>query len=66
MRNKHEGVCYRCGETVAVGDGHFERFAGGWRTQHASCCQLAKAWKIAGFTPTRQDYLDYRKEVSNV
>lgn len=40
MRNRYPGVCYRCGETVAPGDGHFERFAGGWRTQHANCAIL--------------------------
>lgn len=37
MRNKYPGRCYRCGTNVAVGQGHFERFAGGWRTQHATC-----------------------------
>lgn len=37
MRNKYPGICYRCGEHVAVGDGHFERFLSGWRTQHATC-----------------------------
>lgn len=37
MRNKYPGICYRCGRRVEVGDGHFERFRGGWRTQHASC-----------------------------
>lgn len=37
MRNKHPGRCYRCGQWCAAGDGHFERFAGGWRVQHASC-----------------------------
>ena len=36
-RNKYPGICYRCGQNVAVGDGHFERFRGSWRTQHASC-----------------------------
>ena len=37
MRNKYAGPCYRCGQTVAPGDGHFERHNGGWRTQHADC-----------------------------
>lgn len=37
MRNRFAGKCYRCGANVAPGDGHFERFNGGWRTQHASC-----------------------------
>jgi hypothetical protein len=37
MRNKYRGTCYRCGKTVEPGDGHFERFEGRWRTQHADC-----------------------------
>lgn len=37
MRNKFEGVCYRCGKTVKVGAGHFERSGRSWRTIHAQC-----------------------------
>lgn len=37
MRNRYPGTCYRCGDHVAAGDGHFERFRGAWRTQHATC-----------------------------
>jgi hypothetical protein len=37
MRNRYAGVCYRCRERVEIGEGHFERFRGGWRTQHATC-----------------------------
>lgn len=37
MRNKYPGKCYRCGQLVKAGDGHFERYLGGWRTQHAAC-----------------------------
>jgi ribosomal protein L24E len=37
MRNKYKGTCYYCGKTVEVGDGHFERYKGGWRTIHANC-----------------------------
>ncbi len=37
MRNRFPGTCYRCGEHVAAGDGHFERLAGQWRVQHATC-----------------------------
>ena len=37
MRNRFAGTCYRCGLTVAAGEGHFERFRGAWRTQHATC-----------------------------
>jgi hypothetical protein len=43
MRNKYPGICYRCGKPVAKGEGHFERHAGGWRTQHAQCCIEARA-----------------------
>jgi hypothetical protein len=35
MRNKFGGDCYKCGLWVAPGTGHFERFRGKWRTQHA-------------------------------
>ena len=37
MRNKYAGPCYRCGRTVAEAAGHFERYNGTWRTQHAHC-----------------------------
>lgn len=37
MRNRYPGICYRCQKPVGVGEGHFERFRGGWRTQHADC-----------------------------
>lgn len=37
MRNRHPGTCYRCGRRVEAGEGHFERFKGGWRVQHANC-----------------------------
>ena len=37
MRNRFPGPCYRCGETVEAGAGHFERIGRGWRVQHAGC-----------------------------
>lgn len=40
MRNQYPGTCYRCGDEVAAGDGHFERTLDRfkkWRLQHASC-----------------------------
>lgn len=37
MRNAYPGICYRCGETVKTGAGHFERKGLGWRVQHAEC-----------------------------
>ena len=36
-RNSYPGTCYRCGEWVKAGDGHFERYSGGWRVQHSKC-----------------------------
>jgi predicted metal-binding protein len=42
MRNKFPGTCYQCGKPVAVGEGHFERFKGGWRVQHVSCCLVRR------------------------
>jgi len=38
MRNQYRGTCYRCGETVEPGEGHFEkRRHGRWATHHATC-----------------------------
>jgi|GEM_PF-2634679 hypothetical protein len=37
MRNQYPGTCYRCGEHVAAGEGHFERLGSKWRVQHAAC-----------------------------
>lgn len=37
MRNKYPGYCYRCGEYVEKGKGHFERKKGYWKIQHADC-----------------------------
>lgn len=57
MRNKHPGRCYRCGEWCAAGDGHFERFAGGWRVQHASC-----AIKFRGTPDLERQKMNARRE----
>ena len=45
MRNKYKGTCYHCGKTVEVGDGHFERHKGGWRTIHSNCVFEARKQK---------------------
>ena len=37
MRNRYGGDCYRCGKWCAPGEGHFERFLGRFRVQHATC-----------------------------
>ena len=42
MRNRYPGYCYRCGDLVAAGEGHFERHGFQWRTQHADC---ALTWR---------------------
>lgn len=55
MRNKFPGTCYRCGEHVPAGDGHFERFKGSFRVQHATCAIQHRgtpdpdrdAWRLA-------------------
>lgn len=36
-RNQYPGECYRCKAWVPAGEGHFERLAGHWRVQHATC-----------------------------
>lgn len=58
MRNKFDGVCYKCGLLVKAGTGHFERIPfkkrgpgdPKWRTQHTYyadhggvTCEMAKA-----------------------
>ena len=45
MRNRYPGICYQCKKTVEAGEGHFERYKGGWRTQHAECCIKARKIK---------------------
>ena len=42
VRNKYSGKCYQCGDTVKVGDGYFQRYKGGWRVHHVSCCHKAR------------------------
>lgn len=37
MRNKFAGKCYRFGKKVEPGQGHFEKWNGVFRTQHADC-----------------------------
>lgn len=40
MRNKYPGTCYRCGKHTAKGEGHFERYRGGWRVHCAPCARM--------------------------
>jgi len=46
MRNKYAAPCYFCREIVAIGDGHFERRNGGWRTIHANCVFTQRKAKL--------------------
>lgn len=36
-RNKYPGMCYRCGDWVPVGYGHFERHGSHWRIKCVRC-----------------------------
>jgi hypothetical protein len=45
MRNRYPGICYYCEHPVAAGEGHFERYRGGWRTIHANCVFKQRAEK---------------------
>jgi hypothetical protein len=45
MRNKYKGTCYKCGQVVEPGTGHFERHRGGWRTIHANCVFIQRVQK---------------------
>ena len=49
MRNKYPGICYKCNNVVAAGDGHFERYNGGWRVQHAKCVKNRMEFTNVGF-----------------
>ncbi len=45
MRNRYPGPCYRCGNTVEKGDGHFERYNGRWRVIHETCVREQRVEK---------------------
>lgn len=36
-RNRYPGYCYKCGEHVPIGYGHFERYRGMWRIKCVKC-----------------------------
>jgi len=61
MRNRYPGTCYRCGQRVEAGAGHFERHNGGWRTQHAECAiaYRGKPTEVAAARP--RDKTEARK-----
>ena len=52
MRNRYPGTCYRCGDIVAVNDGHFERVPGvGWAVQHADCARAYRGTEVGRSEP---------------
>ena len=53
MRNKFPGACYRCGQRVEPGDGHFERDRAAriWRTQHADCAIAYRGTEVGNSLP---------------
>jgi hypothetical protein len=69
MRNRFPGTCYRCGEYVAAGDGHFERVGDRqldklgesirgkkWLLQHTKCAiEFRGTTQIAGGRKTLTD-----------
>jgi len=60
MKNKYSGECYRCNKTVRPGDGYFQRYMGGWKLQHDSCCQLHR--DIAKYISQRAEQGDVEAE----
>ena len=61
MRNSYPGPCYRCGDRVGVGEGHFEKKPGPWgkwRLQHADC---AIRWRGVKPPPNRDEALKQHK-----
>ena len=51
MRNKYAAPCYRCGEAVEPGAGHFERAHGRWRTQHTECAIAYRGTEVGNSEP---------------
>lgn len=56
MRNRHPGPCFRCGEIVERGKGHFqmtrEHGSRRWLLQHAECA-IAYRWTGIGYDGKR-------------
>ncbi|UTQ79018.1 hypothetical protein S9a_00054 [Klebsiella phage S9a] len=52
-RNKFAGVCYYCKKHVPAGAGHYERYAGSWRTIHVECVFKQRAEKAQNGTYSR-------------
>lgn len=61
MRNKYPGICYRCGEMVNKGAGHFERIkGGGWRVQHAECAIKHRNKASSSVNPVLENRLNLK------
>lgn len=56
MRTNHPGFCYRCGDWVEAGDGHFERNKGRWRVQHAHCAIIWRGTDQFAITQFSNEY----------
>jgi hypothetical protein len=56
MRNQFSGFCFRCGDSVRPGDGHFQKAGSGnrvkWLVQHKDC---AIRWRGAKPPPTKEE-----------
>ena len=59
MRNRYPGTCYRCGQPVAKGAGHFEKVRGSrparWLTKHAECAIADREAAAANFALKAQE-----------
>lgn len=69
MRNAYPGMCYRCGDKVEVGAGHFERHPtanGKWRTQHADCAIRWRGKAAPSMEDARKARTSAGCEVENV
>lgn len=45
MRNQYAGKCYKCNAEVGIGEGHFERRYGKWKTHCIPCVIKGRALK---------------------
>lgn len=61
MRNRYGGNCYRCGDWVEPGSGHFERRGLKWLVQHAGCAIAYRGQGPDGDGARRQIGIDEAK-----
>lgn len=73
MRNKFPGTCYRCGEVVEKGTGHFEKNPSGgrWLLQHAECAifyrgaDVGRGSRCKGRRPTMEEAIRIQEEMES-